>query len=347
MKKSLRYMALTGAGLLVLGLLLSLCGFFTGGTPWIYADRTGVHVGDTAKRNVQISEELAAFQELQVDVSMADVYVVAGDRYAIDIQYTDSYDEPRYSLEGGVLKVWDQEQGGSSGWRLLNFNLMGLTGSGSDKVVITVPSSASLRQMELCSDMGGIQCAQGAEKLLLNAALGDIVLKDFQAGQVTVTADCGSCEVAGVTADSLELSDNLGSAIVERVRCASFTADMDNGTLTVRDSSLGRSNVESSLGDVIFEQVSTDGLEAQCDNGSMDLTGAFAGKSRLLNSLGNIRVTTSLPQESCRYEIALDLGSAYVNGEQVQGGQLFGGLDSAANRIEVQADLGSVWISFP
>lgn len=64
-------MALTGVGLLVAGALLGLCGFAAGGTPWIYADSTGIHVGDTEKRDFQIREELAAFDALSVNVGLA------------------------------------------------------------------------------------------------------------------------------------------------------------------------------------------------------------------------------------------------------------------------------------
>ena len=348
MKKSMKYMALTGVGLLVAGALLGLCGFAAGGTPWIYADSTGIHVGDTEKRDFQIREELAAFDALSVNVGLADVYVVEGDGYAIDIQYTGSFHEPTYSLEEGVLTIGDQTPSGSSPvWQILNFNLLGTDGGGSNRIVVTVPASASLERMELYSDMGEIQCAHGAEELVISSSLGEVALRDAQAGKVTVTADCGSCEIVNLTADSLNLTDNLGSAVLHQVNCDAFTADMESGSLTVDDSSLGKVDVENSLGDVIFDQVSTDGMEIQCENGSMELTGAFQGISRLLNNLGDVKVTASLPKDSYRYEMTLDLGSAYVDGEQVTGGNLFGGSEGAANRLEVQAELGSVWLYFP
>ena len=104
--------------------------------------------------------------------------------------------------------------------------------------------------------------------------------------------------------------------------------------------------MKNSLGKVSFEQVSTDGLEVQCDNGNMELAGSFAGESRLVNNLGSIKVTTGLSRDSYRYEMTLDLGGAYVNGDQVKGGDLYGGPDSAPNRLEIQADLGSVWLNF-
>ena len=42
-----------------------------------------------------------------------------------------------------------------------------------------------------------------------------------------------------------------------------------------------------------------------------------------------------------------DITIQYVDGEQVTGGNLFGGSEGAANRLEVQAELGSVWLYFP
>ena len=169
--------------------------------------------GGERGRRMTGTESLEAFEVVEIETSIMDVEIQAGDEYKI---YYDAIKRvlPVYEVADGVLKISQKEERGK-GW----FNGIG---EGSEMVlVITVPQDAILTSMEIISDVGNVDIQNVAfEKGVIETDVGDVSTENCHFTDLEIISDVGDVEiktVGDVKEYTMELSTDVGEVDVEDI----------------------------------------------------------------------------------------------------------------------------------
>lgn len=289
------------APLLAVGIVLSGVGWAMGadtsiqvpvGSEQIHVGWDGVgltgwsssYVTDTA---VVEDMALSPFTRVDVELSNGTVTVSSGEAYGIRL--SSGSRKLQYSLENGILKVWDEE--------LIGVQFSERGGS----VEIFLPDGAELADADITNSLGSIELKNlSVETLTAEADLGDITADGLRADSATLTAECGAVNLTSVEADELEADLSLG--------------DMTATGLAVAD----RLTVTNSLGSVSLEGELGESVSVTADMGDISAVSSRAEQwygYELSTDLGEITVNgqnrgTSASQEgeTGTMELHTDMG---------------------------------------
>lgn len=272
------------APLLAVGIVLSGVGWAMGadtsiqvpvGSEQIHVGWDGVgltgwsssYVTDTA---VVEDMALSPFTRVDVELSNGTVTVSSGEAYGIRL--SSGSRKLQYSLENGILKVWDEE--------LIGVQFSERGGS----VEIFLPDGAELADADITNSLGSIELKNlSVETLTAEADLGDITADGLRADSATLTAECGAVNLTSVEADELEADLSLGDmtatglAVTDRL---TVTSDMGGVSL---EGELGeRVSVTADMGDISAVSSRAEqwyGYELSTDMGEITVNGQNRGTS--------------------------------------------------------------------
>lgn len=272
------------APLLAVGIVLSGVGWAMGadtsiqvpvGSEQIHVGWDGIglsgwsssYVTDTA---VVEDMALSPFTRVDVELSNGTVTVSSGEAYGIRL--SSGSRKLQYSLENGILKVWDEE--------LIGVQFSERGGS----VEIFLPDGAELADADITNSLGSIELKNlSVETLTAEADLGDITADGLRADSATLTAECGAVNLTSVEADELEADLSLGDmtatglAVTDRL---TVTSDMGGVSL---EGELGeRVSVTADMGDISAVSSRAEqwyGYELSTDMGEITVNGQNRGTS--------------------------------------------------------------------
>ena len=238
-----------------------------------------------------VDTELSPFTSLEVELSIGDVTVSAGETYGIRL---DSGSRAlKYSLEDGVLKVWDERPAG------MQFSERG------GSVEIFLPDGAELADADITSSAGGLELKNlRAGTLSVQADLGDIIVDGLRADSAVLTAECGTVNLTGVEAEELEANLSLGDmAATGLVVTDRLTVTNDMGGASLEGELGERVSVTVDMGDISACPSRAEqwyGYELSTDMGEITVNGkqrgAYAsqegerGTMELQSDMGSITV---------------------------------------------------------
>lgn len=130
----------TGFYLLVLGAILFVGGYLTGGLQMIVWDH-----GFKISQKVDETNDLKSFSKVKVNGKNVSVRIEKGDKYSIHIS-GDKLQEPTYSVEKDTLTVTGHKRKAAVDW----------AGRG-ERVIITVPKKESLQRMHVNLAEGNVR----------------------------------------------------------------------------------------------------------------------------------------------------------------------------------------------
>ena len=272
------------APLLAVGIVLSGVGWAMGadtsiqvpvGSEQIHVGWDGIglsgwsssYVTDTA---VVEDMTLSPFTRVDVELSNGTVTVSSGETYGIRL--SSGSRKLQYSLENGILKVWDEE--------LIGVQFSERGGS----VEIFLPDGAELADADITNSLGSIELKNiSAETLKAEADLGDITADGLRADSATLTAECGAVNLTSVEADELEADLSLGDmtatglAITDRL-----TVTNDMGGVSLEGELGEKVSVTADMGDISAVSSRAEqwyGYELSTDLGEITVNGQNRGTS--------------------------------------------------------------------
>lgn len=130
---------------------------------------------------------LSPFTDLEVNVDLADISVVEGENYAVDLTWGSDYFKLSYQLKDGKLRIWNEAYDGD-----LDRDVEGAC------VIVTLPDGAELGEVDISTDLGSVtwEAAAGARKAELSTDLGSIVCSGLLARELEASSDLGSVDVS-------------------------------------------------------------------------------------------------------------------------------------------------------
>ena len=175
----------------------------------------------TNAKEVSFTNELEAFDTLNVDLSAAELVIRTGDGYSIGYEGADVL-QPEYSLKNNVLDI--KSASTKISWKT-NWECT---------LTITVPEGTNLTKSVIDIDAGNVECTGvSAEELEIDVDAGNVEMYDAVYKTADVDVDAGNvsfnnCEVSSITADSNMGNIELGHCAFDRLDAA---ADMGNVTI--------------------------------------------------------------------------------------------------------------------
>lgn len=295
----LRKSTLVGIGIALIGggIGLSIMGITLGGHMGVSIGPKGMSFGPSLRqvstqmtenksnalggRQIVNQEILPAFKNMELEIGISEVELVAGSDYSITISM--DKDIPiYYKVQGDTLFV-EQEADKNLGVNL------GMIDAKNGLVVITVPTEVVLRES------------------IIETGVGDWLID-------------------GLNLEDLEMTIGVGDVKIENVRAKKM--DVTGGVGDIKANSLISNEV---------------GLAAGV--GNIDIEGTFEGNITMEGGIGEMKLTTSLGEESYNYDIRKGLGKTKINGRKVGDLENYRQDNGAVYTLSVESGLGDVTIN--
>lgn len=264
--------------MIVIGIVLAMIGFASGGKWFILLSDTGVHIPNTQSLSTK-SYELDAFTNIHLSNKHGDINILPSDHYAIEVDSFETTDVT-YAVKDDTLTVEAKNAKD-------NAITIGFRSFNTPTITIYVPRDAKLSSIEIDTSFGDISLEQlNTQQLNLLVSLGDTAFENIVAGHTEITQSFGDLTSRQFTSGSLivenEYSDiDIDGELNGKSTITSSFGDIDL-TLLNKESNLGL-DLTISFGDIMLNNKSIEGdfsqshksdnqLEVSLTHGDLDLS---------------------------------------------------------------------------
>lgn len=349
MKHSTRIFMMIAGAFIGAGLLLMLLGFLAGARQSIWFDDDGLQIDDSEPTNIT-ELNLESFHQLDVDLDYADVEILKGDQYGIDIRYYEDNCVISYTIENGVLKVSDEEK--ESGTRFFNIGFD--FGNKSSYVKIYVPENATLDQTTIDIQDGDMDIRNlNTSSLTTTNEYGDSKFSDISAGSMDIKIENGDVDFLNIMTPTLKYSNEYGDTTFEHVsgidnnsNMESISIDIENGDFEADNFLANNLTYSNAYGDTIIRNSNLKQIVMNVENGDLNLSGTLLGEIKISAEYGDTEIKNTEPEEAFNYSLSTEYGDITVNGKDVSQSVTKQNSSSSENSYIIQNDNGSIDVKF-
>jgi len=185
-----------------------------------------------------INEKLEAFSSIKMNVHVMEIIVEEGPEFKLESTYNKDYLKPTFSVNDGVLKIGQSER------RSKVFN----GGNHNCRVVITIPSSASLSSLDIDSNVGEMKLRDiKAEKIDLDVNVGEVSVRNVSFDEISCDTNVGEINIdpEGKLEDyGMSLSTDVGTVHIDGRNYKRSYNSRGNGKKSITaNSNVGEINV--------------------------------------------------------------------------------------------------------
>jgi hypothetical protein len=334
--------------LLYLSIALLALSFFTGCT-LRYSMNGSARELKLSEANEFTVEKTAVepIKEIHIDTRLADIEILPGDDYYVEIAYLYWEEEPLYTLEDGIL-TFDDEASIPESYSI-SFHLNNI-------IKVYLPKEALVDRIEADTSNGDIE-AKGftAKQAILGTSYGGLTVEDAAAVNAKFTLSSGNSKVKDFTAGELTYTNSYGEAeftnintggitLPDNASYESFQATLSSGSCTIRGINFSSMDITDSYGNITCEEVTSEDLEVSLSSGDLEVTKAALMKADVRNSYGDVTLSLTGSEEDYRLDLSTSYGDIKVGNDSFDGH-----LQRENDGIgELKADLssGNIKISF-
>lgn len=319
MKQSKKILLLSAVCAVLLGMILSLCAYFSGAHLSVSIDSDGLYIGDREATEHHLENlDLGQVRSIEINAPYTDVQFREGDRFGFSATYYTVLRSDRvmgYRLEDGVLKLFYENPAGPT-FQIMNLSFLATP---SDQLTVYLPAGASLEDVTLrlnggtCS-LGGFQ----ARLLDLSQSYGSLILQDCSAATAKLQVQNGSVSMRQVTGTDFTCDTKYADVVLKNEAGRPFETlklTTYNGSLVLENPEAAEGTLQCRYGELIVTGGSFDRLEAETYNGSFNSQGLHAGELHYNGKYGSL-IAEELTAR------ALDAG--YYNGKAILSGSISG-----------------------
>ncbi len=307
--KGFTKLLLTSAAVLFgVGSILALAGWAMGGQTSMTVNVGGrnVNVGihgiytassDWGSNSVKSASDLETFENLEIDISLGDVYLIPSDKFALSMSWQGEKYELHYTNEKGTLKIWSQSPPNLG----INLNM-----NYDATVMVYIPGDVSLNKVSVKTALGDTDLKGfTADTLDLKADLGEVSVSDAVVKNGVMKLSLGDLHMENVTADYLDVTLSMGDMDGYQISTnKELTVENHMGQVNVEGNFKGKTDITDHMGDVtVTTGLSKDdcGYDLKTSMGDLVIDGVkkksaatrFVGAHTIIvrNSMGNIELS--------------------------------------------------------
>lgn len=293
MKTPIRRITIVASGLIVIGILLTAIGFFSGAKLSIMNTDNGLKAVGKEDR---IHEEwvLNEYKNLEIDLADSDIEIIPSDEYKLEIERLES-NEITQKVENHTLTIKDKKS--NSGFTF-NVNFSG----DSQKTIIKVyiPKDTDFVDVNIASNFGDIKIdGMTTNKLFIHTNDADVSINDITSNRLVIENRFGDITASDVKTNDLAIEINDGDAELKKMDIAE-NADLINlfGDTMLSDFNSHRTKVESTDGDI-------------------NIKGKLLGQTNISSSFGDVYLVLANKESELSYDIQNEFGEIIINGIEI------------------------------
>ncbi len=240
MKKFFKVTGIITAALLTCGIFFVVLGVLSGGLNHTYKDNKWFNIVINPTVEKQEYTELDEFDSIKLDISMANVQIKKGDKFAVEYAL---YGNIKCEVKNNTLIVEENSDLVHIG---LNFK------TEDSYINIYVPENAVIDIEELNSGMGNIDIADVSfGDVNIEADMGNIFMNNVYVSNLDMEAGMGNIEFDGEISERLRVDSDMGDVVLEgKLACnAEVDASMGNVDIdTIYDIKMYEYNIDVDMG---------------------------------------------------------------------------------------------------
>ncbi|MBC8535259.1 DUF4097 family beta strand repeat-containing protein [Feifania hominis] len=334
MKKLTRRALLVAGICCALGIVMLLTGLSLGARHSFYILNNRVYFYEDSSY-VAVEETVAAFRELSVDISFADVSVELSDHYGYEYGFLDERVTPEVTLDGDRLTV--RQKHGSAPLHI------GFSAK-SNYLELYLPKEAALTLADIRLASGKLICSGlTADELKLKLDFGNMTLSSLTAKAADIDLASGSLKLSDSAMDSLRYDVDFGSSEFRGFSGGAVVINSASSGIRLVDSSFDSLSIGQDFGDITATGLTTGALRLSQSSGSSELTGSIRGQTDIKVDFGSCKIITDLAESAYNFDLNADFGSVKVNGKKQS--DRFLTENSAENAIRAAISSGSVTVT--
>lgn len=280
MNKVIKWICIVCGAFFVLGLAAIGIGSSLGGKLFGYAFDIGSKKLYTSENMVENTVDIEAFDELNVDADMSNVFVKLGKDNKVSYKLPEEL-TPEITQEGKKLTITSKKK------KTFDF-MMGFTQA---QYIIIEVNEKGLKNLNINLASGDISIEELDIDGRLKTSSGDIYITGCEAGKdVDVKASSGSIEVIdsnfesfnhkqssgntkieNMEAKKVTMSQSSGSSKVDSLKADTLEAKVNSGSYKISNSKVNDANISSTSGDIDADKLSCDKLYLHATSGDIDL----------------------------------------------------------------------------
>ena len=323
---------------IIVGLLLSVVGFFTGASRIIYFSRSGVQV--SGGEISQITEtNLEQFRSVSVDVGFSDVEFVNSDSFGIDLYGIDM--EWLWTLEDGKLNITHNR---SAQLHVVNLNFVT---AGRNYVKIFLPADAELENVTIKTSSGDIKLGSfRADNVDIRSSFGDATLNNITSNHLQVDLNSGRFTGTNLSTGKLDFKSQFGNGHFQSVTANSFKAESSSGDLRFTGCTFGEFDATNRFGDIIAGGLVSSRTNIQASSGDVRITGDLSGETIIHTDFGDTKLTLSRDKDEYSYNISVRFGNITYDGVRMRDQTSLNSGTVQENHLKLSASSGDIEVSF-
>lgn len=144
---------------------------------------------------------------------------------------------------------------------------------------------------------------------------------------------------------SIKLKNDMGEVTINGVKANSMDLNVNAGNVTLDNAAVDRLKMNVDMGNIEGSNITSGNTDIKVNAGSAAVSGNFAGTTEINCDMGDCTLTTGLAKETYSINAKVDLGECNVDGQSV-GGTYNTVNNSAANRLNIECDMGNIDVNF-
>lgn len=311
MKNTVRWLCIIAGILIAAGIVVFGIGKVFNGQidTGIFSLYRGITV--TEEDLIKETREISPFGELQIEATLADIYILKGDKYELEISAPEEL-IPEIKEQNGKLIVKQPKIG--------TFNLI----NASVYYKLTVPSDEII-------------------KTDITVTSGDISIEGVNMeGHVGQTS--GDVKVADVAAANLKLEATSGNAVMTSCKIDEISLNHTSGAVSLNDTTAKKVTFNSTSGDLILNNIVTDEFNAHVTSGEIEASACDIKNVKVEGTSSDINM--NLSGSTLDYEYAIHTLSGKIEVDTMKMEHTYTTQNGSANTISIDTTSGDVKITF-
>ena len=323
MKNELKKTTKISLIVLLVGILLLVVGLCSGGKLNYAIDIKNKKMympKDGEDSFVSKTVEVDAFNELEMDIDVADVEIKQGEGYSVSYNL-EEWNVPAVEVKDQKLTIANTDK--QTARIGLQFDIFGFHigpfswDNEQNKITITVPKDTELDDLKLKVSTGNICIDQiQITDYIIEAESGEMVLSNTELGTGSILAEYGNVELKKVEGKECTLNMESGSGSFEDLKLEKLDLNAEYGNVEFDKAEILNLILINSSGEVILNGFTGDSLDIFAEYGNISIDETTANNLKLTCESGETNIKLLGNLEDYNLDIEVESGTLEINGDE-------------------------------